>query len=238
VWQHDEPGGKFGEGKSGEDQRSLWVGSWSTPVVIKPGTSDELIMTWPGRVTSYDPASGKETWTCSGLNPLVYTSPVVDDGIVVAMGGFSGSALGVKTGGSGDITATHRLWHKPKNRQRIGSGVAHDSHVYILTDPGIGECIDMKTGSPSWEERLKGPGAKADSWSSMVLAGEKLYVINQSGDSFILRASPKFEVLATNSIPERTLSSLAPAYGNIFIRTYKHLYCIGGAVDKNTATGL
>ena len=85
----------------------------------------------------------------------------------------------------------------------------------------------MKTGKPVWEERLKGPASKGDSWSSMVLAADKLYIVNQSGDSFVVRASPKFEVLATNSIPERTLSSLAPAHGDIFLRTYKALYCIG-----------
>jgi outer membrane protein assembly factor BamB len=227
VWQHDEPGGKFGDGKPGEDQRSLWIGSWSTPVVIKSGPAEEMLTTWPHRVASYEPASGKEIWTCRGLNPLVYTSPLFADGVVVAMGGFMGSALAVKTGGKGDVTETHRLWHKPKTRQRIGSGVIHDGYIYILNDPGIAECIDLKTGSTRWEERLKGSGAKADNWSSMVLAGDKLYAINQSGDGFVVRASPTFEVLATNSLAETTMASTAPSRGNLFIRTYKHLWCIG-----------
>jgi outer membrane protein assembly factor BamB len=227
VWQHDEPGGKFGDAKPGEDQRSVWVGSWSTPLVIKAGAAEELIMIWPNRVASYQPPSGKENWTCRGLNPLVYASPLFADGVIVAMGGFMGSALAVKTGGSGDVTDTHRLWHRPKTRQRIGSGVIHDGHIYILNDPGIAECIDLKTGSPRWEERLKGPGAKADNWSSMVLAGERLYVINQSGDAFVVRAAPEFQVLATNSMAETTMASIAPAHGNLFIRTYKHLWCIG-----------
>ena len=228
VWQHQEPGGHFGDAKPGEEQRSVWIGSWSTPLLIQTGMAEELIMTWPKRVASYEPQSGKENWTCGGLNPLVYTSPLFENGAVVAMGGFGGSALAVKTGGKGDVTDTHRLWHKPKNKQRIGSGVMHGGHVYILTDPGIAECIDVKTGTPVWEERLKGPGAKGDSWSSMVEAGDRLYVVNQSGDSFVLRASPTFEVLATNSIPERTMASLAPAHGDIFLRTYQHLYCLGG----------
>jgi hypothetical protein len=60
----------------------------------------------------------------------------------------------------------------------------------------------------------------------MVLAEGKLYAINQGGDTFILRASPKFELLKTNPLGERTLASLAVSDGDIFIRTYQGLYCI------------
>lgn len=226
VWQNDEPGGHYGEGKPGEDNRSIWVGSWSTPVVVNIAGRDQLLMSWPKRVAGLQPTDGKEIWTCSGLNPLVYTSPLYADSIVVAMGGFMGSALAVKSDGKGDVTDTHRLWHIAKTRQRIGSGVIHDSHIYILTDPGIAECLELKSGKIVWEERLKGAGAKADNWSSMVLVGDKLYVVNQSGDSFVLKASPKFELLATNSLGETTMASIAPAHGQLFIRTYKHLWCI------------
>jgi outer membrane protein assembly factor BamB len=143
------------------------------------------------------------------------------------MGGFGGSALAVKAGGSGDVTETHRLWQVPKARQRIGSGVISGGHIYILDDPGIAECIELQTGKVIWEERLRGPAAKNDSWSSMVLSGERLYVVNQSGDTFVLRASPKFELLATNSLGETTISSPAMSDGEIFLRTYKALWCIG-----------
>ena len=94
-------------------------------------------MSWPYRVCSIDPKTGKEGWTCAGLNPLVYTSPLLAEGIVVAMGGYSGMDLAVKAGGSGDVTSTHRLWHHLKSPQRIASGVIHDGKIYILNDPGI-----------------------------------------------------------------------------------------------------
>lgn len=226
VWQVDDPGGHSGEKKPGAESPP-WVGSWSTPVFIPSGGSDSLVMSWPNRVVAFDPASGKERWTCRGLNPLVYTSILQHNGVVVAMGGFGGMALAVKTGGTGDVTDTHRLWHHPKTKQRIGSGVIAGDHIYILNDPGVAECFELSTGKRVWEERLKGPGAKADSWSSMVLAGDRIYVINQSGDSFVLKASPQFEVLATNPLGETCMASIAPSDGELFIRTYKHLWCIG-----------
>ena len=227
VWQRDEPGGDSGEQKPGQD-KPVWRGSWSTPIIINMEGHEELIMCSPGRVAGLDLKNGRELWTCRGLNPLVYTSPIFDEGVVVAMGGFSGSALAVKPGGRGDVTETHRLWQIPKTKQRIGSGIISGGHIFILNDPGIAECFDLQTGKTIWEERLKGAGPKNDSWSSMVLSGDRIYVMNQSGDTFVLKASPKFELLAANPLRETTISSLAVSDGEIFIRTYQNLWCISG----------
>jgi outer membrane protein assembly factor BamB len=226
VWQKDEPGGHSGEAKAGEE-KPPWIGSWTTPIIADVNGKEEMIMTFPKRVCAFEPKSGRELWTCGGLNPLVYTSPLYSAGIVVAMGGFSGMALAVKADGAGDVTATHRLWHHPRTKQRIGSGVIAGQHIYILNDPGVAECWELTTGKLVWEERLKGTAPKVDSWSSMVLAAGNLYVINQGGDAFVLKASPKFSVLATNSIGETTMASLVPSDGNVFIRTYRQLWCIG-----------
>jgi outer membrane protein assembly factor BamB len=225
VWQVDEPGGHSGEKKPGETANT-WIGSWTTPIVIDATGREELIMIFPKRICALDPKSGREFWTCGGLNPLVYTSPLFAEGIVVGMGGFNGSAAAVKPGGIEDVTQTHRLWQHPRTKQRIGSGVIHDGHIYIHNDPGVAECFELKTGKLVWEERLRGPEANGTSWSSMVLAEGRLYVINQGGDTFVLKASPKFELLSTNSLGETAMSSLATSDGEIFIRTYKNLWCI------------
>lgn len=225
VWQHDEPGGDSGEKKPDQD-KALWIGSWSTPVFATLNGREQLLLSFPKRLASFDPKNGKELWTSAGLNPLVYTSVLHSDGIVVAMGGFNGMAMAVKPNGQGDITS-QRLWHHPKTKQRIGSGVIAGDHIYILNDPGVAECFELKTGKLIWEKRLKGPANPSDSWSSMVLSGDRIYVVNKGGDTFVLKASPEFELLATNSLFENTLASVTPSDGQIFVRTYKHLWCIG-----------
>ncbi len=232
IWQHDEPGG--GSGDAAPGQKAVWAGSWSDPIIRTVNGHDELIMTYPNRVCAFEPKTGKELWTCAGLNPLVYTSPIYQDGIVVAMGGFNGAALAVKAGGQGDVTATHRLWLHPKTKQRIGSGVISGEYIYVLDDPGIAECFELKTGKLIWEERLKGPGPTTQNWSSLVLSEDKLFAINQGGDAFILRASPKFELIATNSLGEKAIGSMAVSDGEIFIRTYQNLWCI--SEKKTTAS--
>ncbi len=226
VWQHDEPGGASGEVKPADPKKPAWIGAWSDPLVRRVGERGELIMTYPGRVCAFDPASGRELWTCAGLSPLVYASPIFAVGIAVGMSGFGGSALAVRAGGSGEVTATHRLWQHPREKQRIGSGVIGDDHIYILDDPGVAECIELKTGRVVWEQRLKGLGPSGTNWSSLVLAEGRCYGMTQGGDAFVFKASPTFELLATNSLGEMTNSSFAVSDGEIFIRTHKNLWCI------------
>jgi outer membrane protein assembly factor BamB len=230
VWRVDEPGGDSGETKP-DQEKTVWLGSWSTPIVVKAAEREELVLSWPKRVVAFEPATGHELWTCAGLNPLVYASPLYDPEtqLIVAMGGFMGMSLAVEAGGAGDVTQTRRRWQHPKTKQRIGSGVIHKGHIYILNDPGVAECFALETGKLVWEERLKGPAAKSDNWSSMVCAAGRLYAVNQGGDSFVLEASPRFHVLATNSIGETTIGSLAVSRGDIFIRSYQHLWCVNDA---------
>jgi outer membrane protein assembly factor BamB len=204
------------------------VGSWCVPLIINAGDREELVMSWPEQVRGYDSKTGRQLWFCRGLNPLIYSTTIFGEGVVVAMGGYSGSTVAVRPGGSGDVTETHRLWFEPRDKGHIGSGVIKDGRIYILNTNGIAQCVELQTGKTVWEERLKGSGARSDSWSSVVLAGDRLYMVNQGSDTFVLRAAPRFEKLALNPLGDgMTNSSLAVSDGQIFIRTHAHLWCIG-----------
>lgn len=223
LWKHEEPGGA-----SGEAGNKTWLGSWADPLLRNVGPRDELLMPYPGHACALDPTNGKQLWTCMGLTPLIYNSPLYVDGMMISMCGYNGAALAVKTGGSGDVTASHRAWLQLKVAQRIGSGVIYQGHHYILTDGGIAECRDIKTGQLVYAERLKGPGSTSKNWSSLVVSADgKLYAANQGGDCFVFRASPTFELLATNSLGELIIGSISVSDGHLFIRGYKNLWCIG-----------
>jgi outer membrane protein assembly factor BamB len=231
VWKKDEDTGynkpQTDDPTTGSKAGNpTFIGSWTTPVITKIEGKDQLLMSWPRRLAAYDPQTGQELWTCSGLNPLVYTSPIYGDGVVVAMGGFGGSAIGVRAGGTGDITSSNRVWQNPRSPQRIGSGVVHQGHIYIHNDPGTAMCLDLQTGAAIWTERLQGAGRSGQNWSSVVLADGRCYTITQGGDCFVFKADPKFELLAVNSLGERSNSSIVPSNGELFIRTHQALYCI------------
>jgi outer membrane protein assembly factor BamB len=206
-----------------------FFGSWSTPVVAKIGGREELIQSWPGVVKSYNPANGEVLWSCKGLEKdraadrLTYTSPLVTQDVVVAMAGYGGAAIAVRTGGTGDVTETHRLWRHPSNPQRIGSGVIVGEHVYMVNETGVAQCIELKTGKVLWNERI---GDRT--WSSLVYADGKLWIITLSGDTIVFAPNPKkLEVLARNALKEHTMASLAVADGRLYLRTHEALWCIG-----------
>jgi len=221
LWKRDEPGGL-----DATDKRM--VGSWSTPVVIKADGREQILCSMPTRVVACDPGTGAVLWSCGGLahekTDLVYASPLVSHGIGVAFTGWvNGPTIGFRLGGSGDVTATNRLWLE-KQPQRIGSGVVVDGRVYIVNaGPGTAQCIDCQTGKVLWTERLDG----GESWGSLVLAADRLYVTSRKGVTSVFRPNPeKLELLAMNDLGEPSNATPAISDGQIFLRTDQHLYCI------------
>jgi hypothetical protein len=54
-----------------------------------------------------------------------------------------------------------------------------------------------------------------------------MYLSNTQGNVFVLAASPQFERIAENTMNEHIKAAIAPSDGQLFIRSYKNLYCIG-----------
>ena len=212
-------------------------GSWSTPVIVKSGTRDgsptrtEMIMPLPGEkiggpglFKGYDPDSGKTLWQVDGLGNEVYAMPIIGNGgrIIVGVSGHNGPTMAIRPGGTGNATETHRLWKtEKKNPQRVGSGIIHDGYLFLADANGVLQCLKADTGEIVYRERLGG-----NLWGSILLADGRLYVSNLEGDTFVVKASPEFELIAKNSIGETTYAALAPAHGDLFLRTHRHLYCI------------
>ncbi len=227
VWEWREPEWKPVDRTDGFREKSDdgVIGSFSTPILVDTGERTELIMSFPLELKAFEPTTGEVLWTCQGLNPLIYSSPVYDDGVVVAMGGYYGDSIGVKVGGTGDVTETHRLWREVRHNGGIGSGVAVDGKLYYQNSGGVVYCDDMKTGKTLWRDRLPGAGK---SWGSFLLAGDRIYTLSQAGDTVVFAVDPtKFTVIAQSDLGEETNSSLAVAGGDVFVRTHSALWCIG-----------
>ena len=228
VWQVDAPEQHPAERFDGFAGKSDGVmGSWSTPLIVKTPQRDEVVMTFVNDMRGFDPKTGKELWKTDGLNPLLYTSPLAGEGYVVGLGGYFGGSVAVKMGGNGDLSA-EKVWSvKREKRHLLSSGVIKDGHIFISNTIGVSECRELATGKQVWEERLPATGANGETWGSMILVGDKLYVVNQSGDTFVLRANPKqFELLAVNALKEPCNTTPATSNGEIFIRTQQALWCI------------
>lgn len=205
-------------------------GAWATPIIEKVGDETQLIVAHPRRVTGYDPATGKVLWTCGGLAPLAYASPMRAGDNVIALGGYFGASVAVATSGLGDVTESKRLWHKERESTNwLGTGVIRDAHMYICDMNGVAHCFEVSTGKVKWKERLPGLGTGGACWSSLTMTGDGVvYLMTQKGDVFVFRASPSgYEAIARNRMGENSNSSVAISDGKLIIRTFDALWCIG-----------
>lgn len=203
--------------------------SWNTPVVVKSTSGkDELVLSRQGNVLAFDPRTGRELWSCeTDIGWYMVPSLVAADGIVYALGGRSGTAgLAVRTGGSGDVTRTHRLWTSQKG-SNVSSPVYLDGHLYWMHEQrGIAFCAKADTGEIVYEKSLNRGGQV---YSSALLADGKLYYVTRDGKTFVIAAKPEFEQLAANELRDRSLFNASPAIdGNrLLIRSDRFLYCVG-----------
>ncbi len=210
------------------------MGSFATPIVVKTSNRQEVVLPVSNQVRAFELSTGKPLWFCEGMNPLVYSSPTYTEGSIVTMGGYFGSVSVVKPGGSGNMTGNQTWYEQRAKKHRIGSPVIHKGRIFIGNTDGHAECLDLATGKQLWLERLKGNEADGETWASMVLVGGNIYIVNRSGDTFVLRAGPAFEVVSINSVGEKSNSTIAVSRGDLFLRTHQALWCISDT--KQTAS--
>ena len=199
---------------------------WGTPVVIRAGDHDELIVSSMRKVYGYNPDNGKELWTVSGLTVEVIPTPVVAGGLVICSSGRQGPTIAIRPGGSGDVTQTHVAWTSPKGSPFVPSGVVVDGILYTVNDiQSILTAHDVKTGEVLYQGRL-GEAKKEGFSASPIAHNGKLFFTNDDGETFVLQAGREFKLLHVNQLGEQTLASPALVDGRWYFRTAGHLLAI------------
>jgi outer membrane protein assembly factor BamB len=200
---------------------------WGTPVVVRAGDRDELVVSSQRRVAAYDPNSGKELWTVRGMSFEVIPTPVVGEGLVFCSSGRAGPTFAIRPGGSGDVTNTHVEWSTPKGSPFVPSGVVYDSLLYLVNDmQSVATVYEAKTGALAYQGRM-GAAQREGFSASPVAVNGKIFFTNDQGETFVLQAGREFKLLHTNTLGERTLASPALVDGVWYWRTATKLIAIG-----------
>jgi outer membrane protein assembly factor BamB len=202
--------------------------SWATPVIVRTAERVELVTSGNEWLISYDPATGREYWRASGLKSHAIATPLVGHGLVIFSSGFPSKAIiAVKPGGAGNIDGTDRIvWKYNKGTAYVPSPILYGDYVYLMSDAGIMTCLEAKTGKVVYEGG-RVPVATKFYGASPVAFDGKILLTSDNGETFVIKAGPKHEVLGTNIIDEPVRTSIAIAGGRLFLRGEKHLYCIG-----------
>ena len=213
--------------------RELWrtprdarVG-WGTPIAVRVGDHDEIIVSSQNRVQAYDPQTGSELWRCGGNLFEVIPTPVVGYGMLFCSSGRAGPTLAIRPGGRGDVTDSHLVWTSPKGSPFVPSPILYGEHLYMVNDmASIATAFQATTGEVLWQGRLGVAQREGFSASPVALDG-KVFFTNDEGDTFVLRAGAEFDLLHVNRLNVRTLASPALVDGRWYFRTERHLLAIG-----------
>jgi len=198
--------------------------SWNTPHLVDVKGRKEVVVSVKGRVLAFDPATGRKLWHCRGIPDYVCPSIVSKDGVVYVIGGRQSRALAIRAGGSGDVTASHKIW-EARVGANVSSPVAYGEHLYWVSDRNRhAYCLKLADGSIVYDQPFPAPP-----YASMLAAGGKLYVVTRQGGTVVLEAGPKYKVLATNRLQDRSEFKASPivADGKLILRSNRALYCIG-----------
>ncbi|MCF7707648.1 MAG: PQQ-binding-like beta-propeller repeat protein [Verrucomicrobia bacterium] len=202
--------------------------SWATPIVIRPETAPEQIITcadpW---VISYAPDDGEEIWRARALYGEVTPSPIFASGLVfTAMEGEFLSAI--EPDGTNDVTDTKIVWEGEDGLPNIASPVSDGKRVYLINTYGPMTCYDIDDGELLWEKYIEfGPDEIAEFNSSPTVAGEMVYVTSTGGTTIIVPGGDEYKEVNRCSLGERVLSSPAFMDGRIYIRGETNLFCLG-----------
>jgi outer membrane protein assembly factor BamB len=202
---------------------------WGTPIAIRVGDHDELIISSSRRIEGFDPATGALLWFSTGNTFEVIPMPVVGHGLVYCVSGRAGPTFAVRPGGSGDVTATRVVWSTPKGSSFVPSPLLLGDYLYTVNDmAAIVSSHHARTGELAGQFRLGEARREGFSASPVAVEG-KIYFTNDDGETFVLSPAPDFRLLHVNRLGEQTLASPALVGGRWYIRTAGHLLAIGEA---------
>jgi outer membrane protein assembly factor BamB len=196
--------------------------AYSTPVITRVDGKDVLVSLGSMALYGYDPETGEELWRVASVGSHSgAVRPVVGHGLVFTSMGSGGELWAVQPDGRGDVTDTKVAWVYKRAVPRRPSPLMKDDLLFMVTDDGIAACIEAKTGTEVWRNRL-GNNFSA----SPILNGDRIYFFDESGKATVISASSKFEVLATNLLESGFMASPAVSGNALYLRTRTHLYRI------------
>lgn len=226
VWRTDRSTDYGDLDKDGKPKREGDLRkAYGTPGLHEVNGRTQLISVGSRAGFGYDVLTGEEIWSFRHADFNAATPPIFHDGLAILnTGDRSANMLAVKLDEStvGDITDTHIQWDRDKGNCRLAAPLLVGDRIFMVTDTGVAVCLDAQSGAEIWKDRLGGTHV-----ASPLTASGLIYFCSEEGDVTIIRAADEFEIMARNHIAEGMRASPAAAHGNLYLRTFRHLYCIG-----------
>ena len=205
--------------------------AFGTPQITIAGDgSDELVLSIPHELFALDPATGKRKWLARTRVPgNVSPSVVITDDMICAFGGYPRKmSIGLKRGGSGDVTGN--LQWDSKVTTYVPTPLAYGKNLYWVNDSAEAICMDIATGKVMSKRTVAGieRSKRFSFYASMVRVGERLYAVSRHNGTFVFEANPGMKQIAQNRFDDRSDFSGTPALAKdgLYLRSGKFVYSI------------
>jgi outer membrane protein assembly factor BamB len=199
--------------------------SYAAPLIQKLAGRFQMIAGGNKAVTSYDPATGKVLWVADGPSEDFVATPVYHEktGLVLGCSSWPNRVLvAIKPDGEGNVTSSKVAWKTPEGAPYVPSPIAVGDWFFTSSFNGkAAHCYEAATGKVLWKEPMGLHHA------SPVSANGLVYFLNDDGMTHVVRAGATYELVARNELGEKTYASPALSGNQIFLRSFKALYCIG-----------
>jgi hypothetical protein len=195
--------------------------SYGTPLIVEVAGKPQLFSPGADWLYGYDPATGRELWKVpyGQLGFSITPRPVVGHGLFFMSTGFGKKQmLALKFGES---TAPEIAWRYAKGIPTMPSPLLVEDALYFIDDGGFLTCLDARTGTERYRERLGGNFS-----ASPTYADGRIYISSREGVTHVLAPGSTFTSLAKNELPGTIMASPAIAGRAIFLRTDTALYRI------------
>ena len=193
-----------------------------TPNIMRQGGREILVSGAGDVVQGFDLKNGERLWSVYSQGEGVVPSIVVGDGLIYSVSGFEKPTIrAVRPPEKAGEEATI-VWEQKRSVPMIPSLLFAGKHLFGITEGGVAICLEAATGEIVWQERVGGNHS-----ASPVLAENRIYFTDEEGTTTVIEAAMTFKILARNELKEKCQASMAVSQKQIFLRTEKHLYCLG-----------
>jgi outer membrane protein assembly factor BamB len=221
-----------------EDGSKVWstprdeIPSWSSPTLWRTADRTEIVTNASQYARGYDPATGKELWRLAKKSECTIPTPVPGRGKMFIVSGNRPiqPIFALRPGAMGDISLAegegknaHIEWSKMRGGPYMQTPILYGPHLYICSNAGILTCFEADTGKELYKERMGGISYTA----SPVAADGRLYFTSEEGQVRVVKAGPKFELLAVNDMDDVCMATPAISAGALFVRSQHYLWSLG-----------
>ena len=220
--------------KRPSDGRDECPHSYASPTLFQDAGDAYLITHGNDYTVGHSLKDGSEIWRVTSLNPKdkynntlrFVASPVASGGLIVVPTAKNGQVVAVKPDAKGVFGpgSPHEAWRKPSNTPDVPSPLVLDGLVYLCRENGTLICLDALTGAEKYQERTTAGRFRA---SPVSVAGYILLTNRDKGTVTVVKAGPKFEKVAENTLPDILAASPAISGPRVYLRGVKSLWCVG-----------